>query len=58
MFKALLLSEKDGKVSYWLQPGSYEQPHFKEAWSRIGHGGVEAQPDIQPDGPCSDGSAG
>lgn len=34
--------EKDGRVSFWLQPGMYEQPHFKEAWERIGHGGLEA----------------
>jgi hypothetical protein len=30
--------EKDGRVSYWLQPASYDQAHFKEAWERIGHG--------------------
>jgi hypothetical protein len=35
--------EKDGRVSYWLQPTSYEQPQFKEAWERIGHGGLDAQ---------------
>lgn len=34
--------EKDGRVSYWLQPASYEQPQFKEAWDRIGHGGLDA----------------
>lgn len=33
-------SEKDGRVSYWLQPGDYEQDPFREAWERIGHGGV------------------
>lgn len=33
-------SEKDGRVSYWLQPGDYEQGPFREAWERIGHGGV------------------
>jgi len=33
-------SEKDGRVSYWLQPGAYEQDPFREAWERIGHGGV------------------
>jgi len=27
-------------VSYWLQPGDYEQDPFREAWERIGHGGV------------------
>ncbi len=32
--------EKDGRVSYWLQPGDYEQDLFREAWERIGHGGV------------------
>lgn len=33
--------EKDGKVSYWLQPVGYDQDSFREAWSRIGHGGVD-----------------
>jgi hypothetical protein len=32
--------EKDGRVSYWLQPGDYERDPFREAWERIGHGGV------------------
>jgi hypothetical protein len=32
--------EKDQRVSYWLQPGDYEQEPFREAWNRIGHGGV------------------
>lgn len=30
--------EKDGRVSYWLQPTSYDTEEFTEAWSRIGHG--------------------
>ncbi|WP_334120483.1 hypothetical protein [Limnobacter sp.] len=30
--------EKDGKVSFWLQPKSYEKPEFKDAWHRIGFG--------------------
>jgi len=30
--------EKDGRVSYWLQPNSYDRPEFREAWNRIGHG--------------------
>ena len=34
--------EKDGRVSYWLQPREYEQPQFREAWGRIGHGGSQA----------------
>ena len=33
--------EKDGRTSFWLQPGSYDQPQFREAWERIGHGGLE-----------------
>ena len=28
--------EKDGRVSYWLQPGAYDKETFREAWSRIG----------------------
>lgn len=34
--------EKDGRVSYWLQPREYDQPEFREAWWRIGHGGNQA----------------
>lgn len=30
--------EKEGKVSYWLQPASYDVEQFREAWGRIGHG--------------------
>lgn len=30
--------EKDGKVSYWLQPKAYELAEFKEAWHLIGTG--------------------
>ena len=30
--------EKEGKVSYWLQPASYDNEQFKEAWHRIGYG--------------------
>ncbi|PKN51739.1 MAG: hypothetical protein CVU55_09830 [Deltaproteobacteria bacterium HGW-Deltaproteobacteria-13] len=30
--------EKDGKVSYWLQPRAYENDKYKENWKRIGHG--------------------
>lgn len=28
--------EKDGRVSYWLQPASYDTEKFAERWSRIG----------------------
>ncbi len=28
--------EKDGRVSYWLQPSSYCIERFREAWNRIG----------------------
>lgn len=34
--------EKDGKISYWLQPSGYDRSEFKEAWGRIGHGGLDA----------------
>lgn len=30
--------EKEGRISYWLQPGDYEQDAFREKWDRIGHG--------------------
>jgi hypothetical protein len=30
--------EKNGKISFWLQPREYEQPGFREAWERIGRG--------------------
>lgn len=30
--------EKDGRVSFWLQPSAYDIPEFKEAWHRIGVG--------------------
>jgi len=34
--------EKDGKISYWLQPSGYDRPEFKDAWERIGHGGLDS----------------
>ena len=30
--------EKDGRVSYWLQPRDYDREEFHEAWARIGGG--------------------
>jgi hypothetical protein len=30
--------EKDGRVSFWLQPTDYAQELFREAWERIGYG--------------------
>ncbi|MGB4811444.1 MAG: hypothetical protein WBP13_03040 [Methylophilaceae bacterium] len=30
--------EKEDRISYWLQPKSYDQPQFHENWERIGHG--------------------
>ena len=30
--------EKDGRVSFWLQPTDYDQEAFREAWDRIGNG--------------------
>src|SRR5437763_723660 len=30
--------EKDGRVSFWLQPRAYEAEDYREAWARIGLG--------------------
>jgi hypothetical protein len=27
--------EKDGRVSYWLQPRDYDQKQYREEWSRL-----------------------
>lgn len=35
-------NEKEGRVSYWLDPPRYDQPRFHEAWGRLGHGGLDA----------------
>jgi hypothetical protein len=32
---AAFRGEKDGKVSYWLQPPAYDRPEFHEQWGRI-----------------------
>ncbi|NPT54895.1 hypothetical protein [Paraburkholderia elongata] len=31
-------NEKDGQVSYWLDPPRYDQEAFRDAWHRIGSG--------------------
>jgi hypothetical protein len=33
-------NEKDGRVSYWLEPRDYETEQFQEKWGRIGSGGT------------------
>jgi len=30
--------EKDGRISFWLQPSAYDSEEFREAWDRIGRG--------------------
>jgi hypothetical protein len=30
--------EKDGRISYWLQPSKYHTDQYREAWHRIGRG--------------------
>ncbi len=30
--------EKEGRISFWLQPTDYDQDQFCEKWERIGHG--------------------
>ena len=32
--------EKDGKISYWLQPRQYATPEFEDKWDRIGKGSI------------------
>lgn len=32
--------EKDGRVSYWLQPARYEMEEFRDKWDRIEHGNI------------------
>ena len=32
--------EEDGKISFWLHPRQYDITEFREAWARIGRGGV------------------
>lgn len=29
--------EKEGRISYWLQPNKYHSEEFREAWHRIGN---------------------
>lgn len=33
--------ERNGAVSYWLQPRAYDVEGFRDAWSRIGRGDSE-----------------
>lgn len=28
--------EKDGRISFWLQPKAYSLPEYQEAWDRLG----------------------
>lgn len=35
-------NEKNGRVSYWIDPPRYDQSQFKEAWERLGHGALNA----------------
>jgi hypothetical protein len=34
--------ERDGRISYWLQPNGYDRPEFREKWNRIGKIDVSA----------------
>jgi hypothetical protein len=36
--------EKDGQVSFWLQPNAYDRDEFREAWHRLGAPRPEAKP--------------
>ena len=37
--------EKEGRVSYWLQPKAYALAEFREKWERIGKGSSEPLPE-------------
>ena len=37
--------EKEGRISYWLQPKEYAIDKFRERWQRIGKGSSEPLPD-------------
>jgi hypothetical protein len=49
--------EKNGKVSFWLQPRDYATNKFREKWEQIGSGlsaemvaeGADAEQDAAPD---------
>jgi hypothetical protein len=36
--------EKEGRISYWLQPPKYDRPEFRENWDLIGRGDLNATP--------------
>lgn len=36
--------EKDGRVTFWIQPNDYEQTPFRDAWDRIGRGDSQPVP--------------
>jgi hypothetical protein len=46
--RALAVPTKSGPIQYFLQPPAYDRPEFEEKWERIGHGGLEVLPDVQP----------
>lgn len=50
-------NEKDGKMTFWLDPPRYDLPQYREAWERIGHGGLDAQQGAQADSPAFGGPA-
>jgi hypothetical protein len=37
--------EKEGRVSYWLQPKAYASPAFREKWDALAESEVGAAPD-------------
>lgn len=37
-------NEKDGRISYWLEPKTYDVPEFREAWHKIGEDPLAPQP--------------
>ena len=37
-------NDKDGRISYWLEPSAYNIPEFIEAWHKIDEGHLALQP--------------
>lgn len=40
--------EKDGRISYWLQPNKYCTDEFREKWDRIGYGVSDQSGELLP----------
>jgi hypothetical protein len=41
--------EKDGRISFWLQPTAYDKKNFREAWHRIGNPNKDPNKSVERD---------